>query len=369
MAQQNIDLSGMSADQAFSSLQKAGLSASDASILISEWIRETVFGGPRAFNYSTAFPGVNHDCEVSVTRTFSHTDWADGVDVVQAEETISEQGFNKRFHAIEHDLDALAAGLAKISLCMAGLRANLRSLLDEIKAELNRLESMLTTDTVVVKKPPDYTVKQPPVYIGTTEYFGKDVHVFETNAGVVTVPTVNPVELGGAGNVRVQRAQSLGKLVAQDKRIQDAIQRGGTKADLVKQFGNVRSQEGPTFGELIDILPDTAKFESPTVFVTGVANLEASALRTTPSGIDSVAASLGTRNFAEAPIDRLQMIPVGAVQALQEAGIDTVSKLLAAGPDKVAGIASKLAPGVTGADAAGWDAAAGMLAGMTPQRG
>jgi hypothetical protein len=37
-------------------------------------------------------------------RTFFHSDWVDGEDLVQAE---SDNGFNVRFHQIEDDLDAL----------------------------------------------------------------------------------------------------------------------------------------------------------------------------------------------------------------------------------------------------------------------
>jgi hypothetical protein len=358
----------MSADQVYSKILELGVDPSDASIMVSDWIVATVLGKPRTFDYRTAFPAVKTDCRVSFTRSFAHTDWADGVSVVQAEETISEQGFNVRFHNIEHDLDALGAGLAKVSLCMADMRADLRALLDEIKAALNRLEAMRVTSEdegkVSIKKLPDIAVQKPPVYLGTTEYFGQDVHVWETVAGVITLPVVNPVALGGVGNIRVQRARQLGQLVAQDRRLQEAITRKQSKADLVIQFGNVRAEDGSTFGDLIDILPANATWENVTAFVNLVGSFEAGALRTTPSGTESIASSLGTANFAAAPLDRLNMVPAGALEALEAAGIDTVQKLAEAAPDRVAAIAATAAPGVTEADAAGWNAAASMLINM-----
>src|SRR4051812_27766609 len=69
MAQQSsFDLGGMSPDQVYSELQKLGVDKSDASIMISEWIQDTILHGPRTFNYQTAFPGVDHACEVTFTR-------------------------------------------------------------------------------------------------------------------------------------------------------------------------------------------------------------------------------------------------------------------------------------------------------------
>jgi hypothetical protein len=376
MSRRDFDLAGMSADQMYLRIQDAGVNSADAAIMVAEWINESVWHVPSDFNYHTTFPGVNADCEVGFTRTFQHSDWVDGQSVVQAEESLSEQGFNTRFHKIEDDLDSLGAGLAQLSLCMAEMRSGLRALLDEIRAELNRRPTapppgvvVDRPDDIVVTKPPHVKIPDwrvnPPIYLGTTEYFGVDVHVWETEAGVITLPTVNPIALGGVGNVRVQRTQTLATLVAQSRPLQAAIGRGATKADLVKQFGEVRAPDGQSFTSLVGILPDDARFDSTEGLIQQVASHEAAALRTTPGGTESIAASLGTSNFADAPLGRLQMVPGGALEALERAGIDTVAKLAQASPKEVAGIASAQAPGVTQADASGWTAAAGMLVGMT----
>jgi hypothetical protein len=42
---------------------------------------------------------------ISYTRTFSHTDWVDNVDRVQAG---GDNGFNGRFHSIEAEFDAIS---------------------------------------------------------------------------------------------------------------------------------------------------------------------------------------------------------------------------------------------------------------------
>jgi hypothetical protein len=71
------------------------------------------------------------------------------------------------------------------------------------------------------------------------------------------------------------------------------------------------------------------RYESAAALVADVGANEARALRTTPHGTDAIVATLGTDQFADAPLDKLQMLPAGAVSALAAAGIDTVGKLAA----------------------------------------
>jgi predicted SnoaL-like aldol condensation-catalyzing enzyme len=360
-------INGMTIDEVYDNVVAAGINAQDASLLVSDYIAQVILGGKRNFNYVTTFPGEEPDCAVDFVRTFVHGDWVDGESVVQAEETASEQGFNKRFHAIEHDLDSLGAAVGKISLCMAEMRSSLRSLLDEIKSELNRLEATMVQPPVT-KVPPSVLVKSPPMYIGTTKYFDHDVHVWETESGIITLPSLDPVASGGMQNIRVQRVQALAEITALDQDLAKAIAAGATKQELVKSFGDVQAPGGQTFANLIDILPDTAKYESAAALVTDVGAFEARALRTTPSGTDAIIATLGTDQFADASLDKLGMLPAGAVSALTAEGIDTVGKLAEAAPERIAKIAQVKAPGVTGADAAGWAATASMLTGLGPQR-
>ncbi len=66
--------------------------------------------------------------DLEFERTFEHTDWVDGEDVVRAE---GEEGFNTRFHKIEQDLDALGKSLDFIKRT----RGELAALLQKIKGE------------------------------------------------------------------------------------------------------------------------------------------------------------------------------------------------------------------------------------------
>jgi hypothetical protein len=127
--------------QLIETLTTAGFSESQANVLVGViWdLGQT----PRAFNFQTPFAATDPACVPTFARTFSHVDWIDGESVVQAEETTREEGFNVRFHNIEHDLDALAADTAKAFVCLAAMRQSLRAMMDEVKAELNRINTDL----------------------------------------------------------------------------------------------------------------------------------------------------------------------------------------------------------------------------------
>lgn len=136
-----FNVAGMPVAQVLEQVQKAGISRSDASILVGSWIFENVGRTQRTFNYATAFPAADPTCVSSFTKTFAHQDWVDGKSVVQAEQTTGEEGFNLRFHRIEADLAGLGQEVAHAFTCLATMRREIRSLLDELRAEVNRLNS------------------------------------------------------------------------------------------------------------------------------------------------------------------------------------------------------------------------------------
>ena len=181
-----------------------GIPQSDASVLVSSWIYENVGSAKRVFSYAESFPAVEPGCAPPpFARTFAHTDWIDGEDVVQAGETPGEQGFNERFHRIEHDLDHLGTDLAKAFSCMAAMRVSLRRLLDEIRAEINRLHSTVHENKVV---PGPYTFEQIPNYIstldfgkymGTTMFLDKKVNIWQPRRAPSCARRGNP--RGGRG--------------------------------------------------------------------------------------------------------------------------------------------------------------------------
>lgn len=141
MAIDDLDIEGIDVKTFFTKVTAAGVSSVEAKALIANLlIRDRL---PRRFNYATPFPAEDPACTPAFDRSFRHVDWVDGESVVQAEETTGEEGFNLRFHRIESDLDSLGADVALAFACLAGMRRNLRSLLDEIKVEVDRLNNLL----------------------------------------------------------------------------------------------------------------------------------------------------------------------------------------------------------------------------------
>ena len=90
-----------------------------------------------AFDYRFPVPVTDPACKSSFVRGFEHDDWVDGQDIVQAEATSEEEGFNVRFHKIERDLDALGSDLKKAFACLEILRGQVVAALADIKSQFN----------------------------------------------------------------------------------------------------------------------------------------------------------------------------------------------------------------------------------------
>lgn len=114
----------------------------------------------RHFSYGATLAAADPGCAPHFARSFVHIDWIDGESIVQAEETSLEDGFNKRFHRIETDFDAMAADVRQLFNCLAALRAQLAARLEEIKTELNAINGDIAA---CCKKDSGTPVYNPPV--------------------------------------------------------------------------------------------------------------------------------------------------------------------------------------------------------------
>ncbi len=259
------DLTGttMTAEDIFQKLTTTGVSKYEAQMVVANWILGNAGVLPRTFAYQTPFEGAEAACAPQFTRSFAHQDWVDGEDVVQAEQTTGEDGFNTRFHRIESDLDALGSDVAQAFVCINAMRASLRLLLDELQAELNLVYRQIastgggggfpvpvepggggvftggggvwTTGGVFTGGGPAVTGG---TYLGTTKFFDHDVHVFQTSAGRVVLPAVEGVTVTPFENPRVQRAKALGEFLVSPK-VQEAFAQGPIpKRAFVERFGD-----------------------------------------------------------------------------------------------------------------------------------
>src|SRR6202030_2366417 len=118
-----INVAGISADEVYNRVVSAGVADADAKLLVSNWIYQHYLTLARTFAYVTPFPAQEPACVTPpFVRTLAHRDWVDGEDLVQAGESATDEGMNKRFHHIEADLDTLAADISRLSNCMADMR-------------------------------------------------------------------------------------------------------------------------------------------------------------------------------------------------------------------------------------------------------
>jgi hypothetical protein len=352
------------AEEVFEQITKTGVSKADAAVIVGSWIFENFGRAPRVFSYRTDFPATDPDCTRQFVRTFVHQDWVDGEDVVQAEQTTGEEGFNLRFHRIESDLDALARDVATAFVCLAAQRASLRQLLDEIRNELNTINRTVAEP----RERPPFAFEgagRVGTYRGATRFFGKDVNVFETEAGIVMLPAITGVKIDPTDNPRVQRVGELGKLMVEDRVTEFFATEGTvTRDSFIAKFGDEELEGGLKVRDVVDILPSNARFNSPDAMLEGVAAREGAAIRTSPVEGESITAVLGVEGdakVADVPVDRMEAIPSTGRTALVGAGITKLGQLAGRDAASVSAELKNRGVDVTAREAAGWIATAKTL--------
>jgi hypothetical protein len=357
----------MTAEHIFEQLREKGVSKVEAQLVVANWILGNAGALPKSFGFKTPFAGVEPGCTPQFARSFVHQDWVDGEDVVQAEHTTAEDGFNLRFHRIEGDLDSLARDVGQAFACLNSMRASLRTLLDEIQAELNLvyrdIARLSREDRPPIFDPrPDLGGR----YLGTTKYFDTDVHVFETAAGKVVLPAVEGVTITPFENPRVQRSQALGEFLVSD-RVQEFFRAGAgavSKPAFLEKFGGEPLSNGETVREAIEIIPAGTRFQAPQALLEGLATREGAAIRTSGLENEAIAVTFGLAGedkVADAPLDRLEVLPANARAVLAREGVTTVGALAGRDPAETAAFLQGRGVDASRADVGGWLGAAQVL--------
>jgi hypothetical protein len=129
------------------SLRAAGMADDDVVALLGRGIARSLGATATAsrgdFHFETEVAETAPECDLSYRRIFVHTDFVDGVTVVQAGSTPDEEGFNVRFHALEAELDAVSRDLHTSSNCVAELRRELWGVTRELEAKITEIERRL----------------------------------------------------------------------------------------------------------------------------------------------------------------------------------------------------------------------------------
>lgn len=368
MAQQTINFGGMTVDQVFNAVTKVGVAEADAKIIAASWIFENLGRTQRVFGYAENFPATDAACQIApFVRQFVHADWVDGEDVVQAGATPGEDGFNQRFHRIEDDLDALGARVATLSACLAAMRASLRKLLDELRIEINRINSDLFSCCnkgspigPVVTLPPAYVpgLIDTGIYMGSTKFFDQNISIWQTKQGTIVLPAIETLGVQAVAGGRVRTAGYLAKYIAEKAEVRQRFPNEFVVKDLVAAFGDDKLEDGRTLFEATKILPQDAKFTGLDALVDEVSAREAATLRTLAGSKAAITVALGLderrEKTSDAKVDGLSSLPQDARNALIRKGIGTVGKLAGMEPRELSSIMRDAGVKLRAGDAAAW---------------
>jgi hypothetical protein len=356
-----LELGGMTPDVVYQKLQAQGINQTDASLLVSGWIYQNFGNVERTFSYTVPFAAVDANCAAATfTRSFHHADWVDGSSVVQAQQTTGEDGFNLRFHHIENDIDGLAAEVAKLIACVAEMRSELHDRLEEVRAEINRIDGDLyklgsaRTGPIIQTAPGRYSgLIESPSFLASTKLGAANVTLWQTETGILALPATVPLAGDPVTDQRVVDAADFGRLVASNSEVAAAFGTTGlTKAAFVEKFGTQTTAGGKTVADILANIPDSATFTTPQALADAVSQASAAAIVTSTANLPGVlGAALGTTtaNAANANVGTLSSLTPETRAALASAGLDTVGKLAAAKPADVT-TALKSVAGVNAGD-------------------
>jgi hypothetical protein len=321
----------------------------------------------RTFGYSKSFPAADTHCTTDFTRTFDHQDWVDGESVVQAEETSGEEGFNKRFHNIEDDLDALGAEVARAFVCLAEMRTTLSTMLVELRDEINRVNADIYECCQQGKGGYSYIYPQEDLqYVGLSNFGGKEYFLYKQMDQFIMMPKINPPVItqpaDPTGGDRIRNTADLVNYLEKDPRVSKYFRTHElTREELVKEFGEVEVRPGVTVEEVVNILPVDKTYANVKELVKDYSQRNASVLTLTGEAV-SVATFFGVgtdvATIEEAPIERMSLIPQDVGLALKEGGVDTLGKFANANTRTLVRNLGKAGVSVDSADVAAWQAVA-----------
>jgi hypothetical protein len=360
-----INFDGLTVTELYEAFTTKQIEPAEASILVSSWIYENVGRTRRVFTYKQPFPATEPACQPPpFARTFHHENWVDGENVVQAGTTAGELGFNERFHRIEADLDHLGADVARAFTCMATMRSSLRVLLDEIRAEINRIHDAtheFRSVLPVVDKVPNYVgVLDVGKYQGTTKFLDKTVSVWETKSGTIVLPAVETLGVDVVLGPKLKNAAMLSRFVAENDEVADKFPKRFTLEDFLAAFGENQVADGRTVRDILKVLPANTTFASLVIMIEETGSREAAIVRTTLGAQSVVAAALGIdaelEQVADADIAGLGAVPTKARTAMAKAGINTVGALADTAPSALLAIMTEAGVRATMGDVAEWNA-------------
>ena len=320
---------GTDPDALVSGLLSKGIDKYDALRLINNLVAVNLGQAPRHFTFTSPLPTSDPSpCAPTFARTFSHQDWVDGESTVQAGESADDKGFNWRFNAIAADIDALHADTQHLFQCLSTLRGALVQALQDVSAELNRIDSDLAgLSTRVQPKTQWETFVDAPQFLGVRDLDGSKVTMWKTGQNVVVLPGVDTVALQDTVSQRVATGGLVAQYAEENPQFGKDLAAGKSVNDLISTYGNQRLADGRTIAQALNVLPLTSAFPDAPSLVTAVNSQEQAFLRSTVGSVDAVGAVVGVTSEGS-PLSSASAFSVvsGVVGAAQAAtGTETAT--------------------------------------------
>jgi len=350
-----------------------GLPKYDAIKLINDLVAVNLGQLPRRFRFAQQLPADSAACVPGFARTFAHTNWIDGESVVQAGESPGDRGFNWRFNALATDLDTLSADVVALYGCLEQLRASLVLALQDVAAELNRLNNdvaELHTKTPSPKAFP-YEIENAPKFLGIRELDGTKVTMWQHGGNVVVLPGIHTMDLTSTVTQRLETGALVARAMAGNPAFGKAVKAGAVVKDLITSFGDEPLGDGRTLGQGLSVLSLESTVDDTSI-VEAVNTQEQAFLRSTVGSIDAVAAVVGTTSTG-APLVSVNPrriagsilgAPTDIGTALDAAGLSTIEKLAGVPNRTLITTLKKQGVVITGSQAIELAARVSMIAGL-----
>lgn len=292
------DLVGVDPATLVDQIVNTGVNKYDAAKLVNHLVAINLGQAPRHFVFSNPLPTTDPaPCAPTFARTFSHQDWIDGESVVQAGESADDKGFNWRFNALAQDIDALHTDTANLFQCLSSLRAQLVQALQDVAAELNRLDTDVATNhgpnSGGSSLPFNVGVENAPQFLGVRELDGSKVTMWKTAQNVMVLPGVDTVGLQDTVTQRLATGGLLVRFAGQSQDFTQALASGTSVKDLIATYGQQDLGDGRNVANALALLPDDATYQDLATLSDAVNTQEQAVIKSTVGGVDAVSALTG----------------------------------------------------------------------------
>lgn len=341
----NIEYNNLTITEVMADLDKRGIVGSDAHVVAAGWILENLRRTRRHFSYKESFPASVPACMPDpFVRQFQHQNWVDGEDLVQAGDANGKEGFNARFHKIEADLDKLGANIAILAGCMADLRLSISKCLEEIRVEINVLNSKVFEggfDFELEPFPLPHTkfLTPGPKFLGTSKILGEERMMWQTDAGIMSLPLVSTPTSGGGPGRRATFPGALAEFMQKDA-VKARFPQEVTVPKLIEAFGESEIMPGVTVREAVEVLPERGRYANTAAMTADLAERTALSLKMTNNADAALTSMTGldvaSGGGADLSVSDMQWMSKDVRATLVRNNIKTMKDLAAADPAAVA---------------------------------